>query len=475
MTDMRDWLGKVSGLGQLKKPNGADWNLEIGAITQLNLPSRMPPVLLFDEIKGYPKGFRVVTSNSSNSVTLALVFGLPGAYSDSELCLTLGDKFLEWEKAFTDFPPKIVKTGPILENIDEGNRVNLFKFPTPKWNALDGGRYIGTGDAVITKDPENGEINLGAYRIMIHDETTLGIYLDPPRHGRHHIKKYHDRGKPAPVAVSVGHHPLIFRISGVEVPEASEYGIIGAVQNQPEEVIIEEVTGLPIPAYSEIVLAGWCPPGEKREEGPFVEWTGYYGSGVRPEPIIKVERVYHRNDPIILGAPNFKVKKDGSYFKRIERSALLRKDLIACGIPGVKEAWISEESSKSLIIVSIKQRYAGHARHAGLAASQSRQANPVGRYVIVVDDDIDASNLYDVMWAVSTRSDPANDIDIIRKAPSGPLDPLLRKPTNSYFNSRAIIDACKPFDWKDEFPQSGEVDAETMKAIKEKWSALLGM
>lgn len=473
MADMREWLEKVAALGQLRCAEGADWNLEIGAITQMNLQAKTPRVLLFDSIKGYPKGFRVVTSNSSNSVTLAQVFDLPTNYSDSELCSALDEGFARWEQDYTKFPPRTVKRGPILENVDIGDKVNLFKFPTPKWNELDGGRYIGTGDAVITRDPETGVLNLGTYRIMIHDEKTLGIYLDPPRHGRQHIKKYHDQGKPAPVAVSVGHHPLIFRVAGIEAPEASEFGIIGAVQNRPEEVVIEELTGLPIPAYSEIVLAGWCPLGEQREEGPFVEWTGYYGSGVRPEPVIKVERVYYRNGPIILGAPNFKVKKDGSYFKRIERSALLRKELAACGIPDVKAAWISDEASKSLIIVSIKQRYAGHSRQAGLAAAQSRQGNPVGRYVIVVDDDVDAANLYDVMWAVSTRSDPANDIDIIRKAPSGPLDPRLRKPTNAYYNSRAIIDACKPFDWKEEFPKSGDIDPETVRTIKEKWKDIL--
>jgi len=108
------------------------------------------------------------------------------------------------------------------------------------------GRYIGTGDAIITQDPETREVNLGTYRIMVHDEKTTALYMSPGKHGRIHYEKYHALGKPCPVAMSFGHHPLIFKVAGTEVAGGSEYQLIGAIRGEPVKVIKEEITGLPI-------------------------------------------------------------------------------------------------------------------------------------------------------------------------------------------------------------------------------------
>ncbi len=131
--------------------------------------------------------------------------------------------------------------------------------------------------------------------------------------------------------------------------------------------------------------------------------------------------------------------------------------------------WISDIAGSQLIVVSIKQRYGGHARQAAFAASQgSALVAYMGRYVIVVDEDIDPTNIKDVMWALCTRSDPDTDIDIIRRAWSTPLDPTIRKPTKALMNSRAIIDACRPFEWIDEFPKVVSVSPELAARVKQK-------
>ncbi|MFH1002974.1 MAG: UbiD family decarboxylase [Chloroflexota bacterium] len=266
--DLRTWLDKVDAMGDLKRLDGADWDEEIGCISALN-SNRRGPVLLFDNIKGYPHGFRVATSVNVRPSTIALTLNLPTDLSERELSFALVDKLKEAEANSAKFPPKVVKQGPILENVKSGNDVDLFTFPTPKWHELDGGRYIGTGCALVTRDPDTGEINIGTYRIMIHDKKTLGLHVEPERHARRHLEKYHERGLPCPVALSFGHHPLILRMAALQVPAGTEYGFAGAISGEPVAVITEAETGLPIPAQSEIVAAGWCPPGKMRDEVPF--------------------------------------------------------------------------------------------------------------------------------------------------------------------------------------------------------------
>lgn len=474
--DLRDWLEKVDRMGQLKRIEGADWDLEIGCITGLNVKEKKnPSALLFDNIKGYPGGYRVLTCSASAPSLVALTLNLPVSYSHLELVAALQRKLPEWEMKADRFLPQMVETGPVLENVHSGNDIDLFEFPTPKWCELDGGRYIGTGDAVITRDPDTGVVNLGTYRVMVQDRKTTGLHASPGKHGRIHCEKYHKRGKACPVAVSLGQHPLIFSIARIAVPEGTEYGFMGAVREEPIKVIKEEITGLPIPADSEVVIAGWCPPGKTMIEGPFGEFTGYYASKERPAPIIEVERIYHRNNPIILGCPNHRPPSNESfYYEQVLKSAIVHNELIRSGIPDVRGVWISDVGLQQLIVVSIKQRYAGHAKRAALLASQSRVGAYMGRYVIVVDEDIDPTNIQDVLWALCTRSDPEKSIDIIRRAWSTPLDPVIRKPTEAFFNSRAIIDACKPYEWIDEFPEEIKTSPELIEKVKQKWGNVLG-
>ena len=188
----------------------------------------------------------------------------------------------EWRKrskALKHIPPTVVREGPVLENIRRGKDVDLLAFPTPRWFELDGGRYIGTGSVNITHDPEEGWTNLGTARVMIHDENTVGFYIAPGRHGRIHRDKAFLRGEPFKVAISVGHDPLIFWPARSKFPTASANTILSAASSgEPVEVIKGEFTGLPIPASAEIVLEGECVAGNEKTEGPFGEWTGYYGS-----------------------------------------------------------------------------------------------------------------------------------------------------------------------------------------------------
>lgn len=147
--------------------------------------------------------------------------------------------------------------------------------------------------------------------------------------------------------------------------------------------------------------------------------------------------------------------------------SILHNELIKMGVPDVRGVWTSEAALTALIFISIKQRFAGHAKRAALIASQSSTLQ-IGRYVIVVDEDIDPTNLQDVLWSLCFRLDPAQDIDIVRNCRTTPLDPLHR-PESALHTSMAIIDACKPFDWKDQFPPAIEVDPQLAREYAEKW------
>ncbi len=471
--DLRNWLVKIEQIGELRCVEGAHWDLELGAISTLGAKKKDNPALLFDTICGYQRGYRVLTRSISTRRRIETTFNLQTTSSNLELVQTMREKFPEWERMLPHFPCEVVTAGPIMENIKSGNDVNLYQFPVPKWHEQDGGRYIGTGDAIITQDPETGEVNLGTYRIMVHDEKTTALHISPGKHGRMHYEKYHASGKPCPVAMSFGHHPLLFGAACTEFLPGCEYQFLGVIRGEPFRVIKEEITGLPIPVDSEIVAVGWIPPDKKKIEGPFGEWTGYYASKLREAPIVEVQRIYYRNQPILLGAPPGRPPAENTLFETVKNSAILWNALVKSDVPDIKGVWMSEVGQQQLVIISIKQRYHGHAKQAAFLASQNRPAAYHGRYVMVVDDDIDPSDMEQVLWALATRSDPEKDIDIIRRAWSTPLDTMIRKPTDVFVNSRAIIDACKPYEWIEEFPQDIRIGPELAEKVKKKWRHLI--
>lgn len=469
--DLREWIDKAKDIGELEVIEHADPDLEVGTIVQVNAKNE-GPALLFDKLKGYSEGLRILTNSMANIRTVNLVFGLPIENSIQESVEALRVKAGEWAANADDFPAELVDSGPILENVEEDDAVDLSKFPAARYHELDGGKYIGTGVGVVTRDPDSGEMNMGTYRVQLHDRRTVGFYISPGKHGRMHRDKHFARGEPCPAVMIFGLDPLNFALSASEIPHGTfELDYLGAVRGEPVPVIKGKVTGLPIPAHAEIAVEGFADPKETLLEGPFGEWTGTYGSDARQEPFIKVAALYYRNDPIMLSSPPSKgTYNDHGFFRSVWRSALLYNEIERAGIPEVKGVWCPPfGGSRQFVIVSIKQSYPGHATEAGHIASQTRAGAYAGRYVVVVDDDINPYDMDDVMWAVCTRSEPV-EMDIIKKAWSTPLDPRIRKPTDSYHNSRGIIYAVKPYEWLNDFPPTAVESEQLRKATFSKWA-----
>jgi UbiD family decarboxylase len=180
-------------MGELKVVDGVDWDLELGAIAELTL-ERGGPALVFDGIRGYPRGYRVAANLvTASKRRLRIALGYGDDVPEVEI-------IRRWKDVYGNYrpvPPAEVSDGPVMESVLEGDNVDLLKFPAPRWHEMDGGRYIGSGDMVITRDPDGGWVNVGAYRVMVHDERTLSFFIEPGHHGDIIRRKYWERGRAA--------------------------------------------------------------------------------------------------------------------------------------------------------------------------------------------------------------------------------------------------------------------------------------
>ncbi len=475
LLSLRSYIDAVESFGELRRIRGAHWDLELGAIAELSQRLPHPPAVLFDQITGYAPGLRVLTGSTGSARRLGHVLGLGDDHDDFGLIEALRGRPSAWAAAAADHPVLPVDDAPLLANEVPGDRVNLLDFPVPRWHAADGGRFIGTGCLVVTSDPETGTHNGGCYRMEAQaDGRTATISAVPGKHGAQHIQRWFDRHGRAPVTVSFGHDPLLLALGGTEVPAGiSELAYAGAVRGERVPVVIGPDTGLPIPAGSEIAVEGWLRPGQVRDEGPFGEWTGYYTGRRGPCLALEITRLYHRNDPILLGAPPGRPPHDYSYMRTVMKSAMIHDELVATGVPGVRSVWAHEAGGGRLFVtVAIEQRYAGHARQVGHLTAQLPAAAYMNRYVVVVDDDIDPRDLDEVIWAMSTRTDPAEDIETMRRTWGSRLDPML-VPGSPPYNSRAIIDACRPYERRDTFPEVVGSDPAYLREIRAKWGPAL--
>ncbi|MBI2959083.1 MAG: UbiD family decarboxylase [Betaproteobacteria bacterium] len=474
--DLREFLAKAKELGECRTIEGAHWNVEIGRIAELALSVPDSPMLLFDQVPGYPAGYRVAANPFTSSRRICLALGLPLELKGLDLVRA----WKETLAATKPISPVEVRSGPVKENVLRGDAVDVLKFPTPQWHELDGGRYIGTGCMVIQKDPETGWVNLGTYRSQIIDRNTVTFHCVPGHHGAIIARKYWDRGLACPIAIACGQGLQLYLSSVAAIPVGiSEYDFAGGLRNRPVEVVRGETVDLPIPAEAEIVLEGEMPPPQVETgiEGPFGEWEGYYTGGRTPHPIVKVKAILHRNDPIQLGVPMLVGTYDDNLTTGLDLSAQLW-DEFDRQIPGVKGvSFVNEARRRTMVVVSLKQMYPGHVKQAALiAAGTYRGATHVGRFIIIVDDDIDPTNVSEVLWALGTRCDPKSQIDILTNRLSMASDPRLepeKRKAGDLTCSTAVIDACRPWAWRDQFPKTTKTAPEVMQQVKRKWGEVL--
>jgi 4-hydroxy-3-polyprenylbenzoate decarboxylase len=460
----------VDDLGALRRINGADPKFELGGITEVAAGTAVCPALLFDRIKGYPKGFRAFTNATTTPQRAALALGIDPSLKPLDALKA----WMQRRQTLKPQTPVAVSKAPFLENSMRGRNVDLTKLPAPYWHRKDGGPYIGSGSLVIMRDPDGGWINASIYRVQVHGKNKVTIQFDHQgRHGAIIARKYWDKGQSCPVAVVNGEDPALF-IAGFEyLPDGqSEYDFAGAIKGAPMEVIDAPLTGLPLPAHAEIILEGELMPPSKATlpEGPFGEFTGYYAADARPCPVMQVSAIHHRDDPVLLGSPPMKPPR--FHFGLPFRAASIWSNLEMAGVTDVVGVW--QHVAQLMTVVALKQRYGGHAKRAALIAAANSY---MGRLVVVVDDDVDPSDLADVMWAITTRCEPSEQIDIVRNAWSSALDPRIapeQKAGGITSHSKAIIEAVRPFGWKDNYPPTSALTADEAREIEKKWGHAIG-
>ena len=453
-SDLREFLKKLETLGQLKRIKAeVHWDQELTAISQESL-ARRGPALLFESITDYKEthGRRAAIGMIESLERAKIAMELPPTATRKEMLQA-------WrKKANHPIQPTVVGTGPCKEVIEKGDRVDLLEFPVPKIHSLDGGRYILTWCLVVTKDPESGWVNVGVYRGMVLDKRSIAVLYMPFQHWGLQGRKYRQEGRSMPVAAVIGVEPITNWVAATSVPSnVCEYDIAGGIRGEPLELVSCETVDIPVPSTAEIVIEGEMSfdPADFRPEGPFGEYVGHYVSVNHLAPVIQVHCVTHRQDPILttrmVGAVSPALLTEQGTFLGISNDAFTLNELEARGIHGVK-AVRGAGPAGMITIVSLEQLYYGHAKEVALAL-WSMKAHYWRKMLIVVDSDVDISDLDKVMVAVATRTRPGQDIIIFPGTPGGTLDPsnhpdVLRKTEGVGNWDRVLIDATWPPEWE---------------------------
>ncbi|HLY65791.1 MAG TPA: UbiD family decarboxylase, partial [Chloroflexota bacterium] len=273
--------------------------------------------------------------------------------------------------------------------------------------------------------------------------------------------------------------PYLFRTATESVPwGSSEFEAAGFLKGEPVDVIRGPLTGLPLPANAELVVEGEVPPPsvEERMEGPFGEFTGYYAGGEKARPVFRVQALYYRTNPILHGDPPLRPPVGHWGFAS---STLLGvwEGLEKAGLPGVVGVYALPVGGSQGVVVSVRQQYAGHARQVGRVASALNHT--FCKLVVVVDEDIDPSRPEEVLWAICTRTDPATTFEIETDCASSTLDPMIhpdektKQTIGGLTSSRALVIACRPWEWRDRFPPVNRNSEQLRRQTYDKWRGLI--
>src|SRR5437870_10000486 len=460
--DMRSYMAALEERGLLKHVTvEVDLKHEIGAIAARSLEQE-GPALVFENIKGY-SGMPLVVNLVSNNQQLGVAFGTEPDEAKIYEKLVFGMR--------NRIPSRIRQTGPVKEEVHKGDEVDLFKFPTPWWHEHDGGQYIATTAGLITRDPDTGNLNMGSYRCMIKDKTTLswagGLRGRNNPSGGDHILMNEEQGKPTPIAIVLGMDPYLSLATGSPVPPdeegQTEYEAAGAWRGAATELVKCETNDLLVPANAEIVLEGEAIPNARTEEGPHGESTGFYGEN-KQAFVIKINCVTHRRNPVSYGLICQLIE---DYPRQLFRSGSFLTRLVkATGMDNIREAYFPEVGRMGMMIVSAAIRDKDDPKR----IMDAVWALDRWRWVIVVDDDCDVRNWNDVMWRVVSAADPDRGRVIEGKqheARESRTDEADYDPPRRGMG----IDATMRF--KDtKFPRVNKVSRELMNRVAARWPEL---
>jgi 4-hydroxy-3-polyprenylbenzoate decarboxylase len=477
LSDLRGWLEAVDQIGEVRTIEASvDPIEEMSAISYLISRSENAPAVLFTNVRGAAPGVRSLFNlTGSSRRRLALALGLAESSDLLGMVQELRGRLSRRISPVTIDP----SSAPVNEVVLRGDDVDLFSFAPPRHWPFDGGQYIGTGDVVITRDPESGRLNVGTYRMMIHDRNHAGISLEPGKDAKIDLVRTSKRGQRMPVAAVVGLHPLWLALGAQKFPkDLSEYDAIGGVLGAPLELVEVGADGILVPAAAEIVLEGYVELHDSKPEGPFGEFTGYYGTPDADAPVMTVTAIHHRRQPILTNALLAEYPaNETSLLGAVARSAKLWDDFDRLGIPGIRGVWTvpAAANGKAMAVVSVEQRYPGHAAQVLAIAAQAPATAYYTKWIIAVDEDIDPTNINEVISAMSTRCSPADDLDILRHTWGSRLDPSRPPHELRLDGSKVLVNACKEHRYLADFPRRMALHRDTWERVAARWADDLGL
>ncbi|WP_396588294.1 4-hydroxy-3-polyprenylbenzoate decarboxylase [Bermanella sp. R86510] len=432
--DLRDFISQLEKQGELKRiTQPIDPNLEMTEIADRTLRAG-GPALLFENPVGHdvpvlanlfgtPK--RVAMGMGEDNVEALREIGKLLAYlKEPEPPKGIKDA---WEKLpifkqVLNMGPKVVKKAPCQDIVVEGDDVDLGKIPVQTCWPGDAGPLV-TWPLVITKGPNKERQNLGIYRQQVIGKNKLIMRWLSHRGGALDFKEFQQQhpGEPYPVSVALGADPATILGAVTPVPDTlSEYAFAGLLRGSRTELVKSIGSDLQVPASAEIILEGFIYPDEMAPEGPFGDHTGYYNE-VDQFPVFTVERITHRQDPIYhstyTGRPPDEPAILGVALNEVFVPILQKQ------FPEITDFYLPPEGcSYRMAIVTMKKQYPGHAKRVMLGVWSFLRQFMYTKFVIVTDDDVNARNWEDVIWAITTRMDPTRDTTLIDNTPIDYLD-----------------------------------------------------
>ena len=473
--DIPQFVQELENAGEIKRvKTEVDTDLEIAEILRRAMYAN-GPAILFENVKGHDMP---VLGNAFGSLK-RLEIGLETT-DFTEIGQRIVDmtkmeipsgifnkikKLPELSKMGDSFS-KLEKSGPVTEVINDNPSFD--KIPILKTWPNDAGKFITFG-LVATKHPETGVRNLGVYRIQILDSTHAIMHWQKHKRGAHHHDILKERGKKIEAAIIIGGEPATVFSAVAPVPEGfDKYLFAGITRKKGIKTVKCKTIDLQVPANAELVLEGYVDPTDVRDEGPFGDHTGYY-TPKEPFPTFTLTGIMQRRKPIylttVVGKP---ILEDAFIGKVIERSFLplikmFQPEVVDFAMPAA--GWF-----QGIGIISIKKRYPGQAKKVMMGLWGLGQL-ALTKFFVVVDDDVNVHDMDEVLWAVTTRADPARDSIIIDRTPTDTLDPS--SPLVN-LGSKLGIDATqktKEEGFEREIQELVKVDDATKSLVDSRWSS----
>ncbi|HKF50525.1 MAG TPA: UbiD family decarboxylase [Terracidiphilus sp.] len=431
-TSLRDYLHALADLGDLREvKREVDTNLEIGAIIRRTYEI-YAPAPLFTNIRGY-SGYRVLGAPLSYSslpqarmARVALALGLPAETKPLDIVEALARAM-----AAAPIPPVVVERGECQENVLTGDKASLEIFPTPLIHAGDGGRYFNTLGCWVLRSPDGKWTNWSIARGMVLDGKRLSGPIAPYQHNGMIFKQWKERGEPMPFALVQGAEPAAIYAGGMPLPDGvDEAGFLGALFGEPLKLVKCKTVDLQVPASAEIVIEGHVSLDETALEGPMGEYHGYLQTEKFNLPVYHVTAITHRNNPILPVCSAGKPVEEDHTITPVAGAAVSLRLLREAGLP-ITSAWGVPEAAEHLLAFSVPDDWS---RRTKLSANDlcrriaeivkaTHGTQRVTR-VLVCNDDIDLSDLRDLVWAWQSRCHPANGRFVLEDQPANPVEPM---------------------------------------------------